>query len=396
MTPDVQKTKRRRRKILTDREFTARTQPGTMRDSEYRQLELRIRDSGAKAWAIRYYLHGKQRRFTIGEFPAISVADARQRAKDALRDIEDRIDPAIEKRQRRDADTFDDLARDYIEKWAKPRKRSWKEDQRILNANILPHWKHRAVRDITRRDIRELIEAIADRGAPTMANRVRALLSKLFRFAIGRDVIELSPMVGIERPADETPRDRVLTDDEIRQFWTATEALDAPMRAFFRLRLLTAQRGIEVSTMKWGDVDLEGGWWTVSATVAKNKLSHRVPLSQAVIDLLKELPRDGRYVLDGARGKRQQAEAAATFAIDDFKGHDLRRTAASRMASAGIPRLHIGKVLNHVETGVTAVYDRHGYDAEKRVALDTWARVLNAILKAKPADVLPFTKTAVQ
>jgi integrase len=102
--------------------------------------------------------------------------------------------------------------------------------------------------------------------------------------------------------------------------------------------------------------------------------------------------KDSIYVLENARGKRQQSEAAATFAVSDFRGHDLRRTAASLMASGGIPRLTISKILNHVERTVTAVYDRHSYDAEKRAALDWWALKLQAVLENKASTVLPFAK----
>jgi integrase len=174
------------------------------------------------------------------------------------------------------------------------------------------------------------------------------------------------------------------------------------MAAFFKLRLLTAQRGAEVCAMRWRDVDLKSGWWTIPATVAKNKLAHRVPLSQTVQSLLKERraiadqgqqtgiasakePREAVYALAGARGKRQQAVAAATFSVSDFRGHDLRRTAASFMASGGIPRLTVAKILNHVERTVTAVYDRHSYDAEKTAALTWWDAKLKAVLEQREA-----------
>jgi integrase len=111
--------------------------------------------------------------------------------------------------------------------------------------------------------------------------------------------------------------------------------------------------------------------------------------------LLAAADKDSVFVLAGARGKRQQAEAAATFTVEDFRGHDLRRTAASFMASGGIQRLTISKILNHVERGVTRVYDRHSYDPEKRAALDWWGTKLQAILENKDgAKVLPFAKGA--
>jgi len=153
-------------------------------------------------------------------------------------------------------------------------------------------------------------------------------------------------------------------------------------------------------------MDLKGGWWTIPAGASKNKLAHRVPLNETATKVLAPLLSDedepSDHVLGararrpgkGARGKRQQSEAAATFGVDDFRGHDLRRTAASIMASGGIPRLSISKILNHVERSVTAVYDRHTYDAEKAAALAWWDRKLAAILKKKGASVLPFARVS--
>src|SRR5690606_8378377 len=106
-------------------------------------------------------------------------------------------------------------------------------------------------------------------------------------------------------------------------------------------------------------------WWTIPAASSKNKLAHRVPLSPLAISIISRLERVDEFVLSGARGKRQQAEAAATFTVEDFRGHDLRRTAASYMAASGVSRLVVGRILNHVERGATQVYDRHSYDAEK-------------------------------
>ena len=231
-----------------------------------------------------------------------------------------------------------------------------------------------------------------------MANRTTALLSKLFKFALDDELIEASPAVRISRPGAEQKRDRVLSDDELRTLWVVWDGLSSEMAAHFKLRLITAQPGGEVAAMRWKDVDLKAGWWTVPAGVAKNKLAHRVPLSASALTILKALrataAKDAVYVLAGARGKRQQSEAAATFGVPDFRGHDLRRTAASLMAGGGISRLVIGKILNHVEKDITAVYDRHGDDAEKQAALTWWDTKLAAILANKTATVLPFQRGA--
>ena len=366
-------------------------------DADQPGLALRVTPAGVKSWAVLYRHRGKLRRLTLGPLKAIGLAEARTRARDAISAASKGTDPAAEKQQAKRAETIADLCDEYIEKHAKRKKRSWREDARMIRADILPAWKHRAVKDITRRDVRQLVDAIAERGAPIMANRTAALLSKVFRYALDADIIEASPAVRIPRPAQPQQRDRVLTEDEIRQLWGAFDALTPEMGAYFKLRLLTAQRGKEVGAMRWQDVDLDGRWWTIPADVAKNGLSHRVPLSPSAVTTITALRPETHeatdYVLAGARGRRQQSEAAATFPVEDFRGHDLRRTAASLMTGGGVPRLVVSKILNHVETGVTAVYDRHSYDAEKQSALNWWDQKLAAILEGKDgAKVLPFAR----
>jgi integrase len=205
------------------------------------------------------------------------------------------------------------------------------------------------------------------------------LLSKIFNFGMNVDVVEHNPVTGTI-PAPETSRDRVLTEDELRQFWRGTEGMLPAMSARLRLALVTAQRGGEICSMRWDELDLQAGVWTIPATKAKNGLAHRVPLSALALELIETLPREDAYVFVGARGSRQHREAVQSIELVDFRPHDLRRTAASGMASIGVSRIAISKILNHVETGVTAIYDRHGYDAEKREELTRWALELRRIV----------------
>ena len=393
--------------MLTDRQVAA-IKPTTARveyvDEKVPGLALRVTPNGAKNWTVRYRHRGRLRRLTLGSTSVIPLVKARERVRDLLHEASKGADPATEKQAGRKAETVGDLAALYIEKWAKPRKRSWKADDNLLRKKVLPTWRHRAIADITRQDVRGLVEDVAETGAPIVANRVAALLSKMFAFALDRDLVTASPAVRIARPGHERQRDRVLSEDELRTLWQEFDALDKPMAAFYKLRLLTAQRGGEVTSMRWQDLDLPNAWWTIPAGVSKNRLAHRVPLSRTAVTLIEALrtaAMDTVFVLGaasrtkgaGARGKRQQSEAAATFTVPDFRGHDLRRTAASMMASGGIPRLTISKILNHVERSVTAVYDRHSYDAEKRAALDWWDAKLRAILNSQDsANVLPFAR----
>ena len=247
------------------RKFTARTVASLkpvagarteVFDSATPGLALRITEKGHKSWTVLYRHRGRLRRLTLGNAAVLSLSDARTRARDAVRDAQDGADPALEKQRARKAETIADLADQYIARHAKKHKRSWKADERILRVEVLPHWKHRAIVDVTRRDVRQLVDTIAERGTPILANRTTALLSRLFRFALDDGLIESSPAVRIPRPAPERQRDRVLTDDEIRALWESFEELDSPMAAFFKLRLLTAQRGGEVGSMRWQDVEI--------------------------------------------------------------------------------------------------------------------------------------------
>jgi integrase len=193
----------------------------------------------------------------------------------------------------------------------------------------------------------------------------------------------------------------VLSDEEIRRVWAACGQLDRLLETYFKFSLLTAQRGGEVRVMRWDDVDLETGWWTIPAQVAKNGLAHRVPLSHAAHDLLRSLqgtaaspwvfpsPRLAQRPVKNVHKPAGQLEA---YAGVSFAPHDLRRTAASHMASMGISRLVVGKILNHAEPGVTRVYDRHSYDAEKRQALEAWGRKVMALVTGETGKVIPLQR----
>lgn len=382
----------RRQKITTDKAVKAlqpRERQFEVADSQVPGLSLRVLPNGVKTWAFRYRVGSRLRRIALGLLDDLSLKDAREKAQEHRRAIrKDGADPSKEKRVQREtkADTFEALCERYIERHAKPKKRSWKVDQTLIARQLPKSWKLRAPGEITRREIREFLEHKAT-TAPTQANRIRALLHKLFNFALKAEVVHVNPVSGVDKPAPENSRDRVLSEDEIRAFWSATEGMDAPMRALLRLQLVTAQRVGEVRNLRWTDLDLEGGWWTIPAGDSKNKLSHRVPLSPLALEILDGLPRiEGEpFVLMGARGNRQYYEATAALGIERFVGHDLRRTAASMMASLGISREQIDAVLNHKVHGVVAVYVRHSYDAEKRMALEAWERKLRAIVSGESA-----------
>jgi integrase len=305
--------------------------------------------------------------------------------------------PEMRRVVRRRVPTVEEVALLYVERHARPKKRSWREDERIIEHDVLPRWRARAARGITARDVRRLLDDIVDRGAPIQANRTFALLRRLFNWASAPDRALVpqahNPCRGLERPAPECQRERVLGPGELRALWHALDREDVQTASLFRLSLLTAQRDGELRTMTWDDVDLASRWWTIPAARAKNGRAHRVPLSPAAVAVLRRLAatRAGsRWVFPSprtsARGCRERVYRAMhrlrrASGVADFTPHDLRRTVASHMTSMGVARLTVSKLLNHAERGVTAVYDRYGYDREKMEAVEMWARRLEEIVR---------------
>ena len=354
---------------------------------------LRVTPDGQKTWTVMYRFGGRKRRYTLGVYPALSLADARKLAREAQRAVGLGIDPAAAKKAERLADSFAKLAEHYLERYAKPRKKSWREDARIIANKLNPLFGNMRAQDVTRADVRMLCEKVAEH-APIEANRTLATCRKLYNWAISQDLVETNPCFQIPAPGQERRRDRVLSDDEVCTVWNDLENEEPRMAAIMRLRLITAQRGAEVAAMERDEIDFAGGWWTIPAEKAKNGLAHRVPLTAMAIKILERVVKtlgESSYVFPAplSKGKAPTSKFDLTktterirkrTGIKDLAAHDLRRTAASRMTSMGIPRLTVSKILNHVEPGVTAVYDRHSYDREKREALEQWALRLRVIV----------------
>ena len=353
---------------------------------------LRVATSGRKTWFIMYRAYGRLRRYTLGTYPAVSLADARQRATDARHSVAHGGDPATQRQVARQAPTVAELATQYLDLYAQTHKKSWREDARYLTGDVLPAWGQRHAADVRRRDVVLLLDQIVARGAPIAANRVLALVRKMWNWAISRDLVEHNPCNQVHAPGKERQRERVLAPEELVAVWTAFTALPRVWESYMKVLLLTAQRSGEVKNMQWADVDLATAWWTIPGTQAKNGLAHRVPLSAPVLALLHKLRREDSatpWVFNSTKLQQRPitnvsvtARMIARQAGVCYVTHDLRRTAASAMTSMGISRLVVAKILNHAEPGVTKVYDRHSYDAEKRQALEAWGdRVLALVEK---------------
>lgn len=351
-------------------------------------FSLRVFPTGRKVFTVKYRYGLTQRRLPIGVHPRISLAEARNKALEALRLVDEGIDPAARRRQL--GMNVEAICGDFIRQYARPRNRSWKEAERILQREFVTVHGQRDIRDIKRHDILELMDGAIERGAAYQANRIHSNLRKLFNWCMERGIVDVSPVIGTKPPTREQARDRVLTDDEICAMLTACAKDAYPFRQFVPLLLATAQRRGEVAQMKWSEVDLDAKQWVISADLSKNGKPHVVPLNDFALRLLAEVPRfpECNWVFTTTRRSPISGFSKALRHIhaesqtSEWRLHDLRRTAASGMARAGIAPHVIEKVLNHISgtiSGVAAVYNRYGYDAERREAMDKWGSFLDGL-----------------
>ena len=287
-------------------------------------LGLRITPHGNKIFFYRYIFFGRRRRMTLGDFTDVSLKEARDKQSDARKLLSKDIDPgerAIQERKRAiEAETVKELVVEYLERWAKVHKKSWKEDERVLNKEVIPQWGNKKAISITRRDVIHLLDQIVARGAPGSANQAFEIIRRMFHFGIERDLLENTPCHGIRKPAKSRQRDRVLSPKEIKLFWENVVKIDATSAIILalKLQLVTAQRRGEIAKAQWKEIDLDIGWWTIPSINSKNTLSHRVFLSPLAVDILKELRElagNSEYVLPSPIGDKSIDEKAITRAV---------------------------------------------------------------------------------
>jgi integrase len=375
--------------------------PRDIRENSGKGFAITVFPSSEKSFVYIYHFGGRKRRMTLGKYPQMSLANAKKEHRKALKILlEDKKDPALEAKQKKmeeqGASTIAGLIKEYLDTYAKPNKRSWKEDERMLHKDVLSIWGKRKAYDITRREVIQLLDKIKERGSPIIANRTLACIRRMFNFAIKRALLDSSPCVMIEAPAKENRRDRYLSEDEIKIFWHGLN--NAPMTLSIKLALkfllITAQRKSEVITAEWSEIDFNSKIWTIPAEKSKNKISHRVPLSTLALEILeqvKEISGASHLLFPSEKSSAPIRGQSVDHALrrsmhlfhnmNHFCVHDCRRTAATHMASLRIPGEILSRVLNHAKRGVTEQhYIKHGYDDEKRNALEIWSQKLRNIV----------------
>jgi integrase len=318
----------------------------------------------------------------------VSLADARQRARDIVAAAGRGVDllateaaaTALDAAQAVRPATVGDLAARYVEERCKINQRRWKVTSALLRDHVTPAIGGTPLAALRRADIVEMFDDLQnEKGLRAQVNRVRSQVVAMLNWALEREWIDANPAAGIKKRPGEAPRQRSLTDDELRAVWRAADALPAPSGPFVKMLILTGQRRDEVRCLQWGEVSETAKTWTLPAARNKGKRDHYVPLSDPALALLTGTTRQGDYVftVDGrkpyAGTKRLKAILDRHSGVTGWVLHDIRRTVRS-----GLSRLHVAdevadRIMNHARPSLDKTYNRHRYVDEMRAALAAWA-----------------------
>lgn len=359
-------------------------------------LSVRVSVGGQKVFTVKFRYGLKQKRQKLGVYPRITLATARDKAIDILRQVDEGIDPT---QRRRNPDTkVEAVCREFVRLHAQARNKSWREAERILEREFVSTFGQRDIRDIKRWDVLEMMDAAIARGSTYQANRILSNIRKLFNWSIERGIVETSPILGLKAPTKEQSRDRVLDDEEVVRLLRACRNEVYPFRQFTPMLLATAQRRGELAEMRWSEIDFDEKIWVIPADRSKNGKPHVVPLSTYALGILSEVPRflacdfvfttTHKSPVSGfSKMLRRLSKGSQT---SGWRLHDLRRTATTGMARANVQPHVVEKVLNHISgtiSGVAAVYNRYAYDEEKCDALEGWGQVLEG-MQSRGAELI--------
>jgi integrase len=383
-------------------------------DASCKGLTLRVTEGGVKTFAYVYWskVQGKKQIITIGRYPDIKLATARARADKMRAEVQAGRDPEPEKiEQRRVAGvTFDKIAAEYIEQYAKPNKSSWKNDEGYLK-RPRAKWGARPAASITDDDVAALLENIA-RTAPVSANRTQSVLHTLFVWAkqAPRKYVKVNPVADMPRKARETAKDRVLSDAEVKTLWHGLDRPDLPaersIALALKLILATMTRPgmvTEMTVAELHNINSDQPEWHLPADRMKTRKPFICPLSGLAVQIIREaLVEDGQEAVFASRfnGREAVSRHALSQALvgkvgngarpgiirflgmASFTPHDLRRTASTVARRAGVPRENVRAQLAHTASDVTAVYDQYDMLPEKRACIETLEQELRRITGA--------------
>jgi integrase len=348
-------------------------------DHLYPALRLVVQPSGSRAFAVRTRVHGKTCKLTLTDV-GLDLKAAREATRKILEEIAAGHDPRATKRQAK-ATTLGGVAQLYLADVAgHTRAKTQGERKRHLNRDWAP-LHHRPLAELRKAELASrLLELKEDLGGIS-ANRSRGTLHAMFSWAVDQGLVEFNAVAATRPPLRREPtRARVLTPDERRALWAATEDAGA-YNAIVRLLWLTGQRRQEVAGMTWSELDLDKGMWSLPPERTKNGLAHLVPLSRQAIEIIKAQPQQGDHVFGAPTfggWSRAKLKVDRRCGVTNWTLHDIRRSAVTGMNDElGIAPHIVESIINHVSgpsrRGVAGTYNRAKYLKERARALQAWA-----------------------
>jgi integrase len=376
-------------------------------------LVLRVTPAGVKTFSVWYRFKGRRRRYTIpGRFPAVELAEARDRARDVLRRVRNGDDPQSVKIAARQALTFEDLAQRFIQAREPNLATSTATEYRRMVACYIHGSALAGTRapDISRPEVKHFLEGVA-RRAPVMGNRVYQLVRAVCRWSVRDELLPSNPCEGLQRPRRERSRDRVLKDEEIVALWKALDgeppeirAEPRPVAGAVKALLLLGQRSSETIEMRRSDLDLAARIWTIPGQFRKGGRTHVVPLSPIALQMMGDLSTKVDRVFEGLSAVNAERDwwdrvrqKATSLGAQHFTKHDLRRTCATGCARLGASDFIVSKILGHATqpgVQVTQVYNRYSHLSEMASALNAWAAHVEKITTRQnwTAEILPLRR----
>lgn len=361
-------------------------------------LMLRVTPT-SKSWWVRYRINGKRPKKMLGTFPSIPLKEARALSVEIGGLVQKGIDPEKEEAEARlSVMTLHELLDEYIEEYCKRhQKKSWKQTEQMFENWVTPRLGDILLPEINRGKILEFLHDLEEAGLTTQVNRIFTQIKACLTWGVEeKEYLLVNPVETLYRKKRRVPEDaraRFLSDDELRTLWMASEDLSDPSRSFIRILMLTGQRRDEVRLMEWRELDLEKKEWLLPASRTKPKREHLIPLSNTVVEILKDITVRGDHVftVNGkapySGQKRLKTILDRETKLSDWVFHDLRRTFSTGLGSMRISDKVNKLCMNHAANeGITGVYNRHNYIEEKREAFEAWDNYLMMIVGEKDVE----------
>jgi len=389
-------------------------------------LVLRVTTSGVKSFSVIYkvpgeggvsatgrLLAGRQHRITLGQYPLLGLAQAREKARELLGTVSEGRDPRPERREAnllRHTNTVETVAKRFIEQDAKRTVASWQNIERVLDLHVVPRLGSTPIRDVRRADVHALLDELVAADKVGTAREVRKHLSRLFNWAVDRELLTDSPVHGLKR-GDLDPNaeaGRALTNDELRHIWRAAGGLGYPFGPWYQLLILTGRRRDEWAAARRSEIDAPNRLHELPKERHKSRRGHALPLSEPAWTIFDSLPvwagddenkpndyyllstNGGEGHIKGFSKAKTRLDAAALklmrkgnpeAALAPYRVHDFRVTCETRLADLGFNQDVRDAVLGHAKPGLQKTYNKHEYLEEKREAMAAYGAHIMGLVK---------------